>query len=277
MNGSSEKPCRIAIVAPGRSIDCALADRAREVAGSAVGERAELHFHPQCFLADGHFAGDDGVRLAALVEVANDPAYDAVWFARGGYGACRIAETAVGRMERAARDKAWLGYSDMGFLLAGLDRAGISNVAHGPMPIDLLREGGERAFERGVHWLVSGGVHGASDGESERALALNLTVLSSLLGTPLEPDFSNRVLMIEDVGEYMYRIDRALFHVTSSEAVRRCAGLRLGRFSDVPENDPDFRRTEEEVVRYWCERSGIPYLGRADIGHDADNAIVAFR
>lgn len=274
MNGSSEKTCRIAVVAPGRSIECALADKARDIAGRQFGQHVELAFHPQCFLADGHFAGDDGVRLAALVEVANDPAYDAVWFARGGYGACRIAETAIGRMERPAKDKAWLGYSDMGFVLAGLDRAGFPNVAHGPMPIDLLREGGERAFERGLRWLVNGGVRG--ERRSERAVALNLTVLSNLLGTPLEPDFSGRVLMIEDVSEYMYRIDRALFHVTSSEAVRRCAGVRLGKFSEVPENDPDFRRTEEEVVRYWCERSGIPYLGRADIGHDADNSIVPF-
>lgn len=274
MNGSSEKTCRIAVVAPGRSIECALADKARDIAGRQFGQHVELAFHPQCFLADGHFAGDDGVRLAALVEVANDPAYDAVWFARGGYGACRISETAIGRMERPAKDKAWLGYSDMGFVLAGLDRAGFPNVAHGPMPIDLLREGGERAFERGLRWLANGGVRG--ERRSERAIALNLTVLSNLLGTPLEPDFSGRVLMIEDVSEHMYRIDRSLFHVTSSEAVRRCTGVRLGKFSEVPENDPDFRRTEEEVVRYWCERSGIPYLGRADIGHDADNSIVPF-
>ena len=54
------------------------------------------------------------------------------------------------------------------------------------------------------------------------------------------------------------------------------AGIRLGRCSDVPENDPDFGRTEEEIARYWCERSGIPYLGRADIGHDVDNKVVPF-
>jgi muramoyltetrapeptide carboxypeptidase len=84
------------------------------------------------------------------------------------------------------------------------------------------------------------------------------------------------VLMLEDVSEHLYRTDRALFHITSQESVRRLAGIRLGRCNEVPENDRDFGQTEEELFRYWCERSGIPYLGRADIGHDAGNKIVPF-
>ena len=54
------------------------------------------------------------------------------------------------------------------------------------------------------------------------------------------------------------------------------AGLRLGRCNLIPENDPDFGLNEEEVCVFWCERAGIPYLGRADIGHDADNKVVPF-
>ena len=67
----------------------------------------------------------------------------------------------------------------------------------------------------------------------------------------------------------MYRIDRRFFHITSNPGIRRVAGLRLGRCSDIPANDIDFGMTEEEVARFWCERAGIPWLGRADIGHDA--------
>ena len=109
-----------------------------------------------------------------------------------------------------------------------------------------------------------------------KAAAFNLTVLSQLLGTPLQPDLTGHVLMLEEVWEYMYRIDRSLFHVTSNPAIRQVAGLRLGRCTEVPDNDPDFGQTEEEVVRYWCDRSGIPFLGRADIGHDVDNKVVPF-
>jgi muramoyltetrapeptide carboxypeptidase len=276
--GSSEKTFRIGLTAPGTRMSPEITRRAQLLAGKAYGGRVELHFHPQCFLASGHFAGDDQARIEALVEVANDPGIDAVWFARGGYGACRVAEYAIPRFDAAATAKKWLGYSDAGFLLAGLHKAGFSHVAHGPMPVDLVREDGERAFLRGLRWLVEDAREALEPGLriGEPAMAFNLTILSQLLGTPLEPDFSGHVLLLEDVGEYMYRIDRYFYHVTSNAAVRRCAGIRLGRCSAVPKNDPDFVLDEEAVTRFWCERSGIPYLGRADIGHDSDNRVVPF-
>ena len=56
----------------------------------------------------------------------------------------------------------------------------------------------------------------------------------------------------------------------------RIPGLRLGRCSAIPPNDPDFGQTEVEIVQHWCRASGIPYLGRADIGHDAANKVVPF-
>src|SRR3546814_7338267 len=64
-----------------------------------------VHFHEQSFLSVGHFAGSDMERLSALLECANDPAFDAVWFARGGYGSNRIAEAAIARMNKTAKAK----------------------------------------------------------------------------------------------------------------------------------------------------------------------------
>ncbi|MDE2352651.1 MAG: LD-carboxypeptidase, partial [Alphaproteobacteria bacterium] len=97
-----------------------------------------------------------------------------------------------------------------------------------------------------------------------------------IVGTKLEPDLTNHVLMVEEVSEAMYRIDRAFFHITDAPGIQKIVGLRLGRVSDVTENDPDFAETEEEVAQHWCAVSGIPYLGRADIGHDVANKIVPF-
>jgi muramoyltetrapeptide carboxypeptidase len=277
--GSSEKTFRIGLVAPGTRMPPALAERAQLLTAKTYGGRVELVFHPQCFLSSGHFAGDDQARIGALVEVGNDPSIDAVWFARGGYGACRVAEQAIVDLGPGARSKKWLGYSDAGFLLAGLYRAGFGQVAHGPMPVDLIRgEEGEAAVKRGLSWLVDGAASALERGVTpgHPNLAFNLTILSQMLGTPLEPDLAGHVLMLEDVGEYMYRIDRYFFHVTSNTNVRQSAGIRLGRCSAVPKNDPEFVLNEEEVARFWCERSGIPYLGRADIGHDSDNKVVPF-
>jgi muramoyltetrapeptide carboxypeptidase len=92
----------------------------------------------------------------------------------------------------------------------------------------------------------------------------------------LEPDLSGADLMIEEVGEHHYRIDRLMFHLTSSANVRRVERLRLGRVSDIPANDLEFGSDEAAIVEHWCIQSGIAFGGRADIGHDAANKVVPF-
>ncbi|MCL6740816.1 LD-carboxypeptidase [Sphingomonas sp. RB56-2] len=266
---------KIAVVAP----SCTLKPEAAEavVAIAAARDDCELVIHPQCFLSDGHFAGPDNARLAALREVMADEGYDAVWFARGGYGSNRIAESAVEDLPAAARAKTYLGYSDSGFLLAAFDKAGL-DVAHGPMVQDVVRPGGEAAIHRALDWLVRREPAALEPGlqPGRRAMAFNLTVLSNLLGTSLEPDFDGVELLIEDVAEHEYRIDRTMFHVTGSPAIRRLGSLRMGRMSEIPDNDPVFGNDAESIVRDWCERSGIAFGGRADIGHDAANRVVPF-
>jgi muramoyltetrapeptide carboxypeptidase len=264
---------RIAVVAPSCPLSRAAAVRLEEV----VARRGDcdLRIHPQCFLSEGHFAGADGARLEALREVMADPHVDAIWFARGGYGSNRIAEAALRELPAAAREKSYMGYSDAGFLHGGLSRAGLRAV-WGPMPQDLVRDGGDAAVERALDWLVRQDPSALEPGLDGPAMAFNLTVLSSLLGTPLEPVLAGVDLLIEDVGEHHYRLDRTMFHLASSANVRSVRRLRLGRVSDIPPNDPDFGAEDEEIVRDWCGRSGIHFAGRADIGHDAGNKVVPF-
>lgn len=264
---------RIAVVAP----SCTLKREAADAVEALVAARGdcELTIHPQCFLSEGHFAGPDEARLSALREVMADPAVDAVWFARGGYGSNRIAEAAMTDLPDAARAKVYMGYSDAGFLLAGFHKAGL-NVAWGPMPQDIVRTGGEAAVNRAFDWFVRRDESSVERDLRSPAMAFNLTVLASLLGTVLEPDLAGVELLIEDVGEHHYRIDRTMFHVAASPNVRKVRQLRLGRVGDIPENDPDFGRDECDIVEEWCRRSGIIYGGRADIGHDAQNKVVPF-
>ena len=88
------------------------------------------------------------------------------------------------------------------------------------------------------------------------------------------PGLAGHVVMVEEVSEHLYAIDRLFFHATAH--LGGIAGLRLGRVSEVPENDRPFGTTAEEIARYWCDRHAIPFLGAADIGHDAGNRIVPF-
>lgn len=262
---------RIGIVAPSCPITPELAERLHQLAGG----RAELRIHPQCYLTHGHFAGPDAARADALVEYANDPDLDAVWFARGGYGACRIVEAVLPRLSGAARDKQWMGYSDAGTLLGALYAEGYRRVAHGPMPADLNRRGGDAAVNRALDWLVDGR-ESACEASPGRKAAFNITILAHLIGLPWQPDLNGHVLMLEEVSEYHYRIDRALAQITAHPGIRRVAGIRLGRCSQIPENDVDFGMDEVAIAEHWCRVSGIPFLGRADIGHDSANKVVPF-
>ena len=264
---------RIAICAPATPITREVADRVTALAAAEV-PALDLRFHEQCFASEGHFAGPDSARLAALLECANDPEIEAVWFARGGYGSNRIACDALAGMGPAARDKAYLGYSDCGFLLAGLYREGIGRPAHGPMATDVRRDGGEQAVRRALGWFA-GDLSGAEPGLDARpTAAFNLMTLAALTGTPLMPDLTGHIVIVEEVAEHLYAIDRLFFHVASQ--LGGIAGLRLGMVSAVPETDRPFGSEAEDIAQYWCAAAGIPYLGRAQIGHDSANRIVPF-
>ncbi|MBV9043932.1 MAG: LD-carboxypeptidase [Alphaproteobacteria bacterium] len=268
---------KIGVVAPAARLEQATADRVSALAANVLGSRVEIVFHPQCFLSHGHFAGGDADRAAAFLDIANDTSFAALWCARGGYGSGRIAHTVLPGLSEHARAKSYMGYSDNGFLLGALYQRGFT-AAHGPLPQDIRRNGGEAAVTRALKWLVDrdrASLEPSIDGAHPTA-AFNLTILSKLIGTPYMPDLASHMLMVEDVSEHLYSIDRLMFHITSNDAIRRIAGLRIGRFNDIPENDRPFGQTEEEIARHWCGVSGIPYLGRADIGHDADNKVVPF-
>ena len=264
---------RVAICAPATPIKPELADRVKTYAAVHCAD-IDLVFHEQCFAQDGHFAGRDEVRTNAFLDCANDPGFDAVWFAKGGYGSNRIAAAALAGMNEAAARKAYLGYSDCGTLLAALYRAGIGRPVHAPMPIDIKRKRGEKAVARSLAWLT-GDASGCAQSSDDVPIApFNLTTLAMLVGTEFMPDLAGHEVWIEEIAEYEYAIDRMLFHVT--QHLPEIAGIRLGEVTKVPENNRPFGAGPEAIVRDWCGRSGIAYLGRCPIGHTADNHVVPF-
>ena len=264
-DGGSTAPL-VAVVAPSCPIDCAVADRMETL----VAGRLRLRWAEQCFVVGGHFAGSDASRESALVEAWLDPEVAAIWCARGGAGAARIAGSAVAA-SAAAHAKPLLGYSDAGFLHAALLRAGRSGAVWGPMAADALRPGGEQAIERAVRLLT--GTDTPADHAATGAHAFNLTVLCATLGTPLEPPLAGRTLILEEVGEPLYRVDRLFGQLTTQPWFPSVAGVRLGRFTDWG-NDRPFGLSVEQIAADWLGRAGVPLLSAADIGHDPDNRLV---
>jgi muramoyltetrapeptide carboxypeptidase len=268
---------KIGICAPATSFSRQDADRV--IALSALHyPDAELVFHKQCFVEKGHFAGSDAQRLAAFVAMANDPGFDAIWFVRGGYGACRIAGDAVGQLKSSARNKTYMGYSDQGNLLAALYKARIGWPVHGPMPGDIRRDGGEKAVLNALDWLVKGDPKSLEKNlnRNEKHVAFNAVTLAMMTGTSIMPDVIGHVILLEEVSEHLYAFDRAMFNITTALKDVGIAGLRLGRVSDIPENDRPFGETPLQIVKRWCTKNRIEFLGYADIGHDIDNKVVPF-
>lgn len=267
---------RIGIVAPGKTLDPVLAARVEAFAAIAYPD-VRLVIHPQCYLSEGHFAGPDSARAAAFLEYANDPSIDAVWFARGGYGSNRILEAVMPALGSAAAAKSYMGYSDMGFLLGALYARRIGRPVHGPLVMDMARTGGDATIARALGWLTARDRAALEPSVGKQPVAaFNLAILTNLIGTPWLPDLTDHILMIEDVSEPLYRIDRMLFQLAHATQLKGIAGIRLGRISDVQPNDPPWQGSAEEMITRWAAEMNVPYLGPADIGHDAANKVVPF-
>jgi muramoyltetrapeptide carboxypeptidase len=273
---------RIGVVAPARSIDILVENRVKALIALTFPE-VDIVFHPQCFMVEGHFAGSDAVRAAAFLEFANDAGIDAIWFARGGYGSNRILETILPQLNAAAKRKTYLGYSDMGFMLGALYARRIGRPAHGPMPSEVgRRNDAAHCVSRALAWLVNGDRKSleptidSPEGIRRPHAAFNLAILTSLIGSKYLPDLTDHVLMIEEVSEPLYRVDRMLFTMAHATQLKGIAGIRLGQVNDVIDNDVTFNETPEQMIVRWCAEMGVPYLGRAQIGHYADNCVVPF-
>jgi muramoyltetrapeptide carboxypeptidase len=176
-----------------------------------------------------------------------DESVDAIWFARGGYGSNRIAEAALSNISVPAMRKTYLGYSDAGFLLAGCT-SGVRGGARADAA-RCLREGGRRrwsARSTGCWPAIRKRSNPAWLGPAQ---AYNLTVLSNLLGTAVEPDLARLSCWSRKCQNIFYRIDRTMFHVTASANVRRSAGSASATSATCPINDPVWGVTKKQL--WW--------------------------
>jgi len=167
--------------------------------------------------------------------------------------------------------------SDTGFLLSALYARRIGHCIHAPVVAEINRAGGDAAIGRTLDWLVRRDPSALEPSlGKEPAVAFNLAILNALIGTPWLPDLTGHVLMIEEVSEPLYRIDRMLFQMAHATQLKGIAGIRLGRVNDILPNDPPFAESVQQIIERWCREMGVPFLGPADIGHDVENKVVPF-
>jgi muramoyltetrapeptide carboxypeptidase len=263
---------RVRVVAPSSPFN--EADLQRGLA--LLSSRYEVSHNPSLFERHGFLAGTDARRLSELQGALNDPTLSGIIAARGGYGATRLLD-ALDLEPLRSRPKLLIGFSDITALHAAWSRQGIGSI-HGPM-VAAVGRGTEAQLARviealeGRHVRELTGLRVLVPGRGQGPLlGGNLAVLCSLLGTPFMPDLDGAVLLLEDVGERPYRIDRMLTSLRQSGALARLAGILLGAFTNAePGSD---RMTVDDVLLDRLGDLGVPVLSGAPIGHIDDNEPV---
>jgi muramoyltetrapeptide carboxypeptidase len=223
----------------------------------------------------GYLAGADDARLADVNATLRDATVDGIWCLRGGYGSMRILE----RIDYDAlrrRPKAVIGYSDVTALhLAIAARAGVVSF-HGPTARGALsafsRDSLARAVVRGADscgpapdatTLVPGRARGTLVGG-------NLALVAALVGTPFAPRLDGAILVLEDVNEPVYRIDRMLMQLRLSGLPRGLRGLVFGAFTERgDERDAGDRSLDDVLCEAAAEVDG-PCLAGVPVGHIDD-------
>jgi len=245
-----------------------------------LGAHARGHF--------GYFSGTDEERLADLNAALQDPAIDAIWCIRGGYGVTRILD-GIDFEALVRRPRPVVGYSDITALLAGVVRRAGMIAFHGPTARAEMPPFTRRHFAKVLTGVEPAGrleplptrgdvlvprndrvtvIHG---GRAEGVLAGgNLSLLQCLIGTRYFPDLDGAMLVLEDVNEDLYRIDRMLAHLRAIGALARLRGVLIGRFTGLKRHMDDGSLGVDQVLTHYLGALGIPVLNGLPIGHIDD-------
>lgn len=207
-------------------------------------------------------------RVFDLNAAWSDSGIDAILCSRGGFGSAHLLPLLDwSAMKR--REIPLLGYSDITALHLAMDRYGVGRPIAAPMlrHFPALDEGSLSALLDVLHRKdhEAGGIEELTDNAafSGRPLAGNLTVTASLLGTPYFPDPTGRVLVIEEVDEPLYRIDRMLTQLEQSGVFAVCAGVVFGAFTGGDFTEDELRT----LLRRVAKNSGKPAVWKYPFGH----------
>jgi muramoyltetrapeptide carboxypeptidase len=270
----------VALVSPAGPVDADKVDAAVQVLASWG---LEPRVYPHALGRHSFYAASDRDRLADLNHALADPRIRAVLCNRGGYGLQRIVQGLD--IDAVRRDpKLVTGFSDVTALHGALWRHARLTTVHGPVATQL---GQSSLFASSLRQALMSSEPTVLAANPEVAtvdvrfgrraegilLGGNLSILSSSVGTPFMPDLEGAILLLEEVGEAAYRVDRMITHLLNCGIVQRLAGIALGDFS-VPVSAVS-SITPADVLAERLGGLGIPVLGGLPVGHGALNRAVA--
>lgn len=226
-----------------------------------------------------NFAGTDEVRANDFQQMLDDESIKAIFSARGGYGSSRF----IDRIDftKFQQSPKWvIGFSDITAVHCQIQTLGFQSL-HAPMPktffkdlksLEYLRQ---LLFGESLQYNVDSHEMNRLGRAEGQIIGGNLCLLAHLIGSVSDLDTTGKILFIEDIGEYLYNIDRMMVQMKRAEKFKNLAGLVVGDFSDIRENDEPFGKTAYEIIAEHTADYNFPIAFGFPIGHEAVNYPVA--
>lgn len=271
-----ERGDTIGITCPASRMDAQAASYAIEV---LRGEGFEVAAGKTVGTAFHNFSAADEVRRKELQEMLDDPGIHAILFGRGGYGMIRILD----QLDFSAFKKQpkWLcGYSDITALHLHVHRHLQIATLHSVMCSGIVPDTYNDCYVQSLFRTLRGeparyefrdhplNRKGMARGE---LIGGNLSLLANLSGTRSQPDTRGKILLVEDIGEYRYNIDRMMYNLKRAGWLDKLNGLLVGAFTDGKETTVPFGQTEYEIIRDKVEEYDFPVAFGFPAGHQKEN------
>ncbi len=226
-----------------------------------------------------YFSGTDAERLQDLQQMMDDDQVHAILCARGGYGMARIIDQLNFKKFRK-RPKWVIGFSDITVLHSHLLRRYRIAGLHAPMAAAFNDGGFENVYVQSLKKALTGkkarytcSAHAYNNAGKATGILVggNLSLLCHLVGTPSAVNTKGCILFIEDIGEYIYNIDRMLLQLKRSGFFDGLAAMIIGRFSDVKDTTIPYGMDVYEVIRDMIKEYRFPVCYDFPVSHDTEN------
>lgn len=223
------------------------------------------------------FAGNDELRTNDFQRFLNDVNVKAIFAARGGYGTVRI----IDRLDFSSfrnHPKWVVGFSDITVLHSHIQALYKTESIHGQMPLT-IPEGSEFSleslrktlFNEPLEYNYKSNIRNRPGSGSGILIGGNLTLLVMMSGSVSDQDYTDKILFIEDVGEYLYSIDRMMWNLKRSGKLDNLKGLIVGSFTEMKDSDIPFGFNAEQIIMEHAKEFDYPVCFNFPAGHIADN------
>ncbi|MGI4749261.1 MAG: S66 peptidase family protein [Janthinobacterium lividum] len=273
-----KKGDKVAITCPAKKLPHAMTDAIALLKSwgleVVLGETITASYH--------QFAGDDALRAADFQRFVNDESIKAIFAARGGYGTIRIIDD-INFMPIKEASKWIIGFSDITVLHAHVfANFGLQSI-HGQMPMT-IPDGSAESLQtlRKALFGEDFNYHFSAEklnreGEAQGVLiGGNLSLLLAISGSVSDFDYNGKILFLEDVGEYLYSIDRMMRTLKRAGKLKNLAGLIIGGLTELKDNDIPFGQTAEEIIFEVVKEYDYPVCFGFPAGHIANNQALIF-